>query len=50
MIVMKIITRELRASLPLKFLYADDLILIANSEERLYEKKHNGNQRWKPNV
>jgi len=34
-IVMEMISRELRAGLPLELLYADDLILMAESEERL---------------
>jgi len=36
-IVMEIITRELRAGLLLELLYTDDLILIAKSEESLCE-------------
>jgi len=36
-IVMEMISRELRASLPLELLYADDLILMAASEESLCE-------------
>ena len=32
-IVMEMISRELRAGLPLELLYADDLILMAESEE-----------------
>ena len=35
---MEIITRELRAGLPLKLLYADNLILMAESEESLRDK------------
>jgi len=34
-IVMEMISRELRAGLPLELLYADDLILMAESEESL---------------
>ena len=37
-IVMEMISRELRASLPLELLHADDLILMAESEESLYDK------------
>jgi len=37
-IVMEIISRELRAGLPLELLYADDLILMAESEESLHDK------------
>ena len=38
MIVMGMISRELRAGLPLELLHADDLILMAESEERLRDK------------
>jgi len=34
-IVTEMISRELRAGLPLELLYADDLILMADSEESL---------------
>jgi len=37
-IVMEMISRELRAGLPLELLYADDLILMAESEESLRVK------------
>ena len=37
-IVMEMISRELRAGLPLELLYADDLILMAESEETLRDK------------
>ena len=37
-IVMEMISRELRADLPLELLYADDLILMAESEESLRDK------------
>ena len=37
-IVMEMISRELRAGLPLELLYADDLILMAESEESLHDK------------
>jgi len=37
-IVMEMIPRELRAGLPLELLYADDLILMAESEESLRDK------------
>ena len=36
-IVMEMISRELRAGLPLELLYADDLILMAESEESLHD-------------
>jgi len=35
---MEIITKELRAALPLELPYADDLILMAGSEESLRDK------------
>ena len=37
-IEMEMISRELRAGLPLELLYADDLILMAESEENLRDK------------
>jgi len=37
-IVMEMISRELPVGLPLEFLYADDLILMAESEESLRDK------------
>ena len=39
MIVMEMISRELRAGLPVELLYADDLILMAESEESLHDSK-----------
>jgi len=35
---MEMISRELQAGLPLELLYADDLILMAESEESLCDK------------
>jgi len=37
-VVMEMISRELRAGLPLELLYTDDLILMAESEESLCDK------------
>ena len=37
-IVMEMISRELRAGLPLQLLYADDFILMAESEESIRDK------------
>ena len=37
-IVMEMTSRELRAGLPLELLHADDLILMAESEESLRDK------------
>jgi len=37
-IVMEMISRELCTGLPLELLYADDLILMAESEESLHDK------------
>jgi len=42
-IVTEMISRELQAGLPLELLYADDLILMAESEESLCDKRVN----WK---
>ena len=42
-IPMEMISRELRAGLPLELLYADDLILMAESEESLHDKI----EKWK---
>jgi len=36
-IVMEMISRELQAGLPLELLYADNLILMAESEESLHD-------------
>jgi len=52
-IVMEMISRDLRAGLPLALLYADDLILMAESEESLRNKIvkcKNGNQGWEQKV
>jgi len=35
---MKMISRQLRGGLPLELLFADDLILMAGSEESLHNK------------
>jgi len=35
---MEMISRELRTGLPLELLYADDLILMAESEESLHDR------------
>jgi len=35
---MEVISRELRAGLPLELLYADDFILMVESEESLCDK------------
>ena len=37
-IVMDVVSRELREGLPWELLYADDLVLMADSEEALKEK------------
>ena len=37
-IVMEMIFRELQVGLPLELLYADDLLLMAESEESLCDK------------
>ena len=42
-IVMLVVSREIRGGLPLELLYADDLVLLAESEVDLKEKLRN----WK---
>ena len=49
-IVMEMISRELRAGLPLQLLYADDLILMAESEESLRDKIVKWKSGWKQKV
>jgi len=48
--VMEMISRELRAALPLELLYADDLILMAESEESLCDKIVKWKCGWKQKV
>ena len=45
-IVMEAITREFRVALPWELLYADDLAVIAETEEELIKRLHE----WKDNV
>jgi len=45
-IVMEAISREFRAALPWKLLYADDLVVIAETEEDLIKSLNE----WKNNV
>jgi len=45
-IVIKAISREFRVALPLKFLYADDLAVITETEEELIKRLND----WKDNV
>jgi len=47
---MEMISRELRAGLPLQLLYADDLILMAESEESLRDKIVKWKSGWKQKV
>lgn len=42
-IVMDVVTREIRAGLPWELLYADDLVLVAESEDELKDKL----RKWK---
>jgi len=46
MIVMEAISREFRVALPWELLYADDLALIAETEEELIKRLNE----WKDNV
>ena len=46
MIVVEAISREFRVALPWELLYADDLAVIAETEEELI----NGLNEWKDNV
>ncbi|XP_065321380.1 uncharacterized protein LOC135928844 [Gordionus sp. m RMFG-2023] len=41
-LVMDVVAKEMREGLPWELLYADDLVLMANSEEELKVKKVNG--------
>jgi len=45
-IVMKTISREFRVALPWELLYADDLVVIAETEENLIKRLNE----WKNNV
>jgi len=45
-IVMKAISREFRVALPWKLMYADDLVVIAETEEDLIKRLNE----WKNNV
>ena len=46
-IVMEALSRTFREGLPMELLYADDLVLVADSEELLMEKIKNGRLVWK---
>ena len=46
LIVMEAISREFRVALPWKLLYADDLVVIAETEEDLIKRLNE----WKNNV
>ena len=46
MIVMEAISREFRVALPWKLLYADDLAVIAETEEELIKRLNE----WKDNM
>jgi len=45
-IVMEVISREVRVALPWELLYADDLVVIAETEEDLIKRLNE----WKSNV
>ena len=46
MIVMEVISREFRVALPWELLFADDLVVIAETEEDLIKRLNE----WKNNV
>ena len=46
-IVLEALSREFREGLPMKLLYADDLVLIAETKELLLEKVRNWKKRMK---
>ena len=46
MIVMEVISREVRVALPWELLYADDLVVIAETEDDLIKRLNE----WKNNV
>jgi len=45
-IVLEAISREFRVALPLELLYADDLVVVAETEEDLIKRLNE----WKDNV
>jgi len=45
-IVMEVLSREFRVQLPLELLYADDLVVVAETEEDLIKRLNE----WKDNV
>ena len=49
-IVLKALPREFREGLPMELLYADDLVLAAESEELLIEKLREWKKEWKQSV
>ena len=49
-IVLEALSREFREGLPMELLYADDLVLMAESEELLMEKLRKWKKGWKQRV
>ena len=49
-IVLEDLSREFREGLPMELLYADDLVLMAESEELLMEKLRKWKMGWKQRV
>jgi len=48
--VMETISREFRVALPWELLYADDLVMIAETEEDLIKRLMNGRIMWRIEV
>ena len=46
-IVLEALSREFREGLPVELLYADDLVLVAESEELLVARLENGRMAWR---
>ena len=49
-IVLEALSREFREGLPMELLYADDLVLMAESKELLLEKLRKRKKGWKQRV
>ena len=49
-LILEALSREFREGLPMELLYADDLVLMAESEELLLEKLRKWKMGWKVNA